>query len=104
MKTDFNGDGKADLLWARSGNGEVAIWLMNGTNVLDAKLIFAPTSYKWAVHSTGDFNGDGKADLLWRNRDGEVAIWLMDGTTKLVAAVVFDIRRLGAPGDRRLRR
>ena len=26
---DFNGDGKADILW-QNDNGQAAIWLMNG--------------------------------------------------------------------------
>ena len=30
---DFNGDGKSDILW-RNTNGEMAIWLMNGAQVL----------------------------------------------------------------------
>ena len=30
MKSDFNGDGKADVLWQNS-SGARAIWLMNGT-------------------------------------------------------------------------
>jgi hypothetical protein len=29
MKSDFNGDGKADVLWQNS-SGARAIWLMNG--------------------------------------------------------------------------
>ena len=32
MKSDFNGDGKADVLWQNS-SGARAIWLMNGTNL-----------------------------------------------------------------------
>jgi hypothetical protein len=27
---DYNGDGKADLLWRNVVNGEVWVWLMNG--------------------------------------------------------------------------
>ena len=29
---DFNGDGKADILW-QNDNGTPAVWLMNGTGV-----------------------------------------------------------------------
>ena len=29
---DFNGDGKADILW-RHSSGLVSIWLMNGTSI-----------------------------------------------------------------------
>src|SRR5262245_28346638 len=32
---DFNGDGKADILWRNlSATGQVVIWLMNGTSVI----------------------------------------------------------------------
>ena len=30
---DFNGDGKADILWQNS-DGTPAIWLMNGTSII----------------------------------------------------------------------
>jgi len=30
MKSDFNGDGQADILWQNSSSAR-AIWLMNGT-------------------------------------------------------------------------
>jgi hypothetical protein len=32
---DFNGDGKADILW-RNISGEVYVWLMNGINLIGA--------------------------------------------------------------------
>jgi hypothetical protein len=31
---DFNGDGKADILWRNMSTGENAIWLMEGTSML----------------------------------------------------------------------
>ena len=41
---DFNGDGKADILW-RNTDGSVAIWLMNGlTQVSGAGLGVVPTT------------------------------------------------------------
>jgi hypothetical protein len=29
--SDFNGDGKSDILWQNSSTGQRLIWLMNGT-------------------------------------------------------------------------
>jgi hypothetical protein len=29
---DYDGDGKSDLLW-RNGNGDIAMWFMNGTTI-----------------------------------------------------------------------
>jgi hypothetical protein len=31
---DFNGDGKADVLWTNSATGDRAMWLMNGSVIL----------------------------------------------------------------------
>jgi FG-GAP-like repeat/FG-GAP repeat len=80
---DFDGDGKADILW-RKTDGAVTIWTMNGTTVTStAGLIGADAS--WRVDHVGDFNGDGYADLLWRNSNGAVTLWLMNGTTVMSA-------------------
>jgi hypothetical protein len=75
---DFNGDGKADLLW-RDTSGDAAIWLMNGAQpIQSAGLATVPTA--WTIVGQRDFSGDGKADLLWRNTTtGDVAIWFMNG-------------------------
>jgi hypothetical protein len=75
---DFNGDAKADILW-RHTNGNVAIWLMNGTTVIGSAVLAITTD--WTIESVGDFNGDGKADILWRHTNGNVAVWLMNGTS-----------------------
>ena len=75
---DFNGDGKADLLW-RHTSGAVAIWLMNGTAVIGSAVLGTVTT-DWTIVGVRDFNGDGKADLLWRHTSGAVAIWFMNGT------------------------
>jgi hypothetical protein len=81
---DFNGDGKADILWRNNNNGNVAIWEMNGTTVLNASTAtFGNMPLTWSVAGTGDFNGDGMTDILWRDTSGNIAIWEMNGTTIL---------------------
>ncbi len=81
---DFNGDGKADILWRNNSNGNVAIWLMNGTMVTNSSTAtFGNMPLTWSVVGTGDFNGDGKSDILWRDTSGNLAIWEMSGTTIL---------------------
>ncbi|MEM7554956.1 MAG: VCBS repeat-containing protein [Cyanobacteria bacterium P01_A01_bin.84] len=78
QNTDFDGDGKADLFWTNTENGERHIWLMDGTTVRQ-KTFLQTLDLAWDTSFT-DFNNDGKTDVLLRNYDtGENAIWLMDG-------------------------
>jgi len=82
VNRDFNGDGKADIVWRNPSSGAVAVWLMNGGSVLTTFGLgnLAP----WVVAGIGDFNGDGKADILWANPStGNVALWEMNGGTVL---------------------
>ena len=81
---DFNGNGKSDIVWRDTSGGNVAIWEMNGTTVLNpntAGVGNVPTT--WSIVGTGDFNGDGQWDILWRDTSGNVAIWEMNGTSVL---------------------
>jgi hypothetical protein len=79
-RSDFNGDGKADILWQNSATGQRIIWLMNGTtHQSTVSLGTVPT--QWSIVGSSDFNGDGKADILWQNSaTGQRIIWLMNGT------------------------
>ena len=76
---DFNGDGKADILWRHTSG---------------ARLRVADERHQCHRHGVagsagnrldrlprlGDFNGDGKADILWRHTSGVVYVWLLDST------------------------
>src|SRR5439155_1389283 len=65
-RSDFNGDGKADILWQNSSTGQRVIWLMNGTtHQSTVNLGTVPTS--WSIAGSSDFNGDAKADILWQH-------------------------------------
>ena len=56
---DFNGDGKADILW-RNADGSAAIWLMNGRRRPVAR-DWAWCRRSWTIDGVGDFDGDGKS-------------------------------------------
>lgn len=75
---DFNGDGKSDVLW-RDTAGDVGLWLMNGSQILQGAA-FTAVPLNWSIVGQRDFNGDGKADILWRDTAGDVGLWLMNGT------------------------
>src|SRR5207248_5846221 len=79
-KSDFNGDGKADILWQNTSTGQRVIWLMNGTAPQSVvNLGTVPTL--WSIAGSSDFNGNGKADILWQDTStGQRVIWLMNGT------------------------
>ncbi len=76
---DFNGDGKADLLWRNENTGDNIIWLMDGTNIIGSGSL-PNVDRNWEVASISDFNADRKADILWRNYStGDNAEWLING-------------------------
>ncbi|MET4069905.1 hypothetical protein ABID58_004709 [Bradyrhizobium sp. S3.2.6] len=79
---DFNGDGKTDLLLLNSTTKGVAIWELDGTQVIaNPQIGTINAGAGWAFAGTGDFNGDGKTDLFLLNSTTKgVAIWELDGT------------------------
>jgi hypothetical protein len=79
---DFNGDGKADILWRQASTGTTTIWLMNGGSF--TAVGGWVVSKDLVIQGVGDFNGDGKVDILWRQTStGTTSIWLMNGGTRL---------------------
>jgi VCBS repeat-containing protein len=79
---DVNGDGKADLMVANSGNSTVSVLLGMGDGTFTAKADYATGSNPFSVTSA-DVNGDGKADLIAANNNGNsvsVLLGVGDGT------------------------
>ena len=82
LAADFNGDGKADILWRDLASGQVAIWLMDEGTVMATGNVGDPVPFNWVILNVADYNGDGKSDILWRNYvDGAVTLWTIDGLT-----------------------
>ena len=80
---DFDGDGKADILWRNSASGDNYLYPMNGTAIKASEgFIRTVADPAWQVKALGDFDGDGKADIAWRNSTtGENYLYLMNGTS-----------------------
>jgi cysteine-rich repeat protein len=90
VASDYNGDGRSDILWRNSSTGADVIWLT--ANAATSQSTTGVTALEWKIVGKGDFNGDGKADVVWRNGgNGTNAIWLSgNAATRLVVATVSD--------------
>jgi len=80
---DFNGDGRADVLFQNT-DGTVTDWLgrSDGSFTGNAGTFSVNIGTAWHAVGTGDFNGDGRDDVLFQNTDGTITDWLgrPDGT------------------------
>jgi hypothetical protein len=77
---DFDGDGKADVLWRNSSTGENYVYLMNGKDIAGEGYLRTVADLNWRVAGVGDLDGDGKADIVWRNTStGENYLYPMNG-------------------------
>src|SRR5205807_2205513 len=78
---DFDGDGKADILWRDTSTGQNYIYFMDGSTIKPGEGFTGTVpDQNWQVAGIGDFDGDGKDDILWRNSvTGENYLYPMDG-------------------------
>ncbi len=103
---DFNGDGKADILWRNLG-GTNYVWHLDGSTINGGVLtivsqgILPSVDASWSVAGIGDFNGDGKSDILWRRNDGANYVWMIDGASISGGVVAIASQGLlpGVPTD-----
>jgi VCBS repeat protein/all-beta uncharacterized protein/FG-GAP repeat protein len=83
---DFNGDGRADLVWHHQNDGRISVWNMNSVNMMSGTLLTPDrvSDTHWKIVGVWDPDGDGYPDLLWRHdANGSVANWRMQGTTRV---------------------
>ena len=98
ISSDFNGDGKSDIL-LNASNGAFVDWTMNGLQIAASQVltyqgnpVTLPSS--WSIAGIGDFSGAGPADILLSNIDGTFVDWTMNGS-QITAAQMLTYR--GAP-------
>lgn len=72
---DFDGDGRADILW-RHPQGKLTIWHMTG-GLRTGETIPAASAPPASMRLAGvaDFDADGRSDLLWRDSLGAMQLW-----------------------------
>src|SRR4249919_3144306 len=71
---DFDGDGKADIVWRNKTTGQNVVW--RSGNVATPMVLTSITDQRWQIAAVGDYDSDGRADLLWRHATfGVNTIW-----------------------------
>lgn len=81
---DFNGDGRADLMWSPTGGGKQALWLGVGDGTF-TEASGADASVTGYNANYVDINGDGNTDILWDQADsygrstGQRILWIGKG-------------------------
>ena len=94
VRGDFDGDGRADILWRNTSDARTLIWFMNGATVARGSAVRAVDTAFTPL--AGDFNGDGRADLVWYNpAAGVTDFWLLDGTLNETSKTAY--LTMGAP-------
>ncbi|WP_428667119.1 FG-GAP-like repeat-containing protein [Runella sp.] len=106
---DFNGDGKADILWAHESQNRTFVWLGNGDGTFQHTGIVKTgyTAGSGNVMSIGfsgnesthiaDADGDGKLDIIWLFDAGPAVgnagayIWRGNGDGTFATAAIQDI-------------
>jgi phospholipase/lecithinase/hemolysin/plastocyanin len=91
---NYFGNGDSDIV-LQNGNGQVAIWEMNGGTIEQASMVqyqgsTANPGSDWHVVGTGALSNGGTSDIVLRNTDGTVALWEMSGATITQPAALAD--------------
>jgi FG-GAP-like repeat len=84
--TDFNGDGKPDLVLQRAVTNETAIWYLDN-NVLIGGDAGPTLPRDWGLAGWADFNLDDHVDYALFHAGGHTAIWYMSGPTLISGAL-----------------
>ena len=77
---DFNGDGKADLVF-QNDYGQIVAWYLNGSGTVSGgAYLYSGPLYDWKLVGTADMNRDGHADLIMQNNYGQIVVWYLNAS------------------------
>lgn len=96
---DFNGDGKADIVWEDASNN-IYFWISTGKGFVSQ--FVAKSAAGWSVVGANDVNGDGYSDLLfYASSPARLGWWLMKGVSVFSynSQTVTSGWRVAATGD-----
>ena len=85
--TDFNGDGKQDLVW-RNHAGNPVVWQMNGLAIDSRSTLPAAADAASAIVGSGNFFGSSPGGILWVNSSNELSIWRVSNGVVTQSCVV----------------
>ncbi len=80
--SDFNGDGRSDILLRHATWNDVASWEMNGTTILRDTAFARASSSDWHFQQIAPFSGDLMSDVQLSN-SGYLAMWELAGQSVL---------------------
>jgi hypothetical protein len=83
--SDWNADGRSDLLWSHGVSGTLQGWMLEGTAATSFAYLTParPSERQWQIRALVDFDGDSWTDVLWQHVvSGELFVWFLEGTTR----------------------
>ncbi|MCP5195964.1 MAG: VCBS repeat-containing protein [Gammaproteobacteria bacterium] len=90
LSGDYNGDGKADLVWRNQSTGQVYGMLLDGFSIQQQGLFYQEPNTAWRIVQNGDLDGDGQDELIWWNaQTGQVYRMPMSGLGIAGGALVY---------------
>ena len=96
---DYDGDGRADMLWLNQSQGWLIYWRIVGTSVVDQRTVIQGQDPAWRIIGNGNYNGvemvngvaTRRSDVLWYRKDsgGQTYMYLMNGASIVNSQAIY---------------
>lgn len=95
--TKVDADENSDLIWRNTSSGQLAVWLLNGTQLKQAYVLtnLPATGPNWKPVIYQDWDGDSIGDILWQSNTGQLAVWHLQNNFSLRDYRLFDTASVG---------